>query len=830
MKTFYENLYKNTDSDEIIEDKNLQPTQLTNSERTRLDLPLTKQEIDRALTQQKNNKSPGLDGYSAEFFKKFWGQLGYFFTECVNECYNQGKLTPSQLTGLITCLPKTGKARNLLKNWRPISLLNTTYKIISLCITNRLRPILDRIISHNQKGFLQGRTISDCTRVMYDIIWDCEHNLVDGLILLVDFQKAFDSLSWKFIHETLKKFNFGENFVKWISMFQENSNSCIILNGYLSDSFYLHRGCRQGDPISPYLFILCTEFLTLAFNTNPNIEGITIKNREHKTSLYADDTSIFLKATERNLRESLQTLTWFYQKSGLKINFSKTKVIKLGPIRETDRRFCRENDLDWVSSFTALGITYDVKNIKNITVSNIESKLDDMKKIIQLWMYRNITPIGRICVAKSLILSKVIHVLQSLPTPPSYYLKKIEKLLIDFVWKNKRHEINKKNLYLKYDMGGLNMVNIEEFDLGLKLTWVRKTLQNDTEWKDFALEHKIDRLPLTGQNYHQEIYLKTHNPFWKSVIMAYKKWNIALNEKYATTASYEYLWGNPRIKIPFNNTLYKANIIYAKDLYNHDGAPLSKLDMEAQIGKSIMLTTYFSLWKALPGQVKIELNGTAKTQEVFRPIQIEWLCKDKKGTQSIRKIWESNIPPEIPSQTKWVNEPNMDPIDSWKPLYLLPIQSKLNARCKYFQFQILHRTLVTNRKLKMFNIRDDEICDNCHEVETISHLLFECHVARNIWREIQIWLSRISPNTFFLDKKSVLLGNTRNEIIINYIITLTKHELYKSKWNRNKLTLAKLKHTFKQQMDLEIYLGTIKNTLPKVLGKWATILNDLRTL
>ena len=86
----------------------------------------------------------------------------------------------------------------------------------------------------------------------------------------------------------------GDNFVKWISMFQKNSNSHIILNGHLSDTFTLHRGCRPGVPISPYLFILCTEFLTLAFNTNRNIEGITIKNREHKTSLYADDTSIFL--------------------------------------------------------------------------------------------------------------------------------------------------------------------------------------------------------------------------------------------------------------------------------------------------------------------------------------------------------------------------------------------------------------------------------------------------------------------------------------------------------------------------------------------------------
>ena len=132
--------------------------------------------------------------------------------DCINECYNEGKLTTSQSTGLITCLPKAGKPRNLIQNWRPISLLKTTYKIISLCVTNRLRPILNRIISQEQKGFLKGRTISDCTRIMYDVIWECEHKNMDGLILLVDFHKAFDSHSWSFINDTLTKFNFDENF------------------------------------------------------------------------------------------------------------------------------------------------------------------------------------------------------------------------------------------------------------------------------------------------------------------------------------------------------------------------------------------------------------------------------------------------------------------------------------------------------------------------------------------------------------------------------------------------------------------------------------------
>ena len=137
--------------------------------------------------------------------------------------------------------------------------------MISLCITNRLRPLLNTIISPEQKGFIEGRSIADCTRLMSDIIYECECKNIDGLILFVDFEMAFDSLSWNFINEILPKFNLGPNFIKWINMFQKNSMSRITLNGHLSDPFRLHSGCRQGDPISPYIFILCSEFLALAF-------------------------------------------------------------------------------------------------------------------------------------------------------------------------------------------------------------------------------------------------------------------------------------------------------------------------------------------------------------------------------------------------------------------------------------------------------------------------------------------------------------------------------------------------------------------------------------
>ena len=145
LKNFYEKLY----SRKIIfeEDGNnidLSPKQITEDEKLSLENPITKQELDIALKTLKNNKSPGPDGYSPEFYIYFWPELGYLFLEYVNSSHKKGCLTTAILEGTITCLPNTGKSRNLLKNWRPISLLNTSYKLISTCITKRLCSLLKK--------------------------------------------------------------------------------------------------------------------------------------------------------------------------------------------------------------------------------------------------------------------------------------------------------------------------------------------------------------------------------------------------------------------------------------------------------------------------------------------------------------------------------------------------------------------------------------------------------------------------------------------------------------------------------------------------------------
>jgi len=171
------------------------------------------------------------------FFKVFWNKIGMFVLQSLNFPYTNNAFSVTQKQGIIVCIPKENKPRHFLRNWRPITLLNTVYKIASGSIANRLKPCLQTLISKDQTGFVSGRYIGENTRLLYDIMNYTENNKIPGLIMMIDFEKAFDSLSFDCIEQTLNLFNFGQSFKRLISIFLKITQSSVQLNGFLSESF-----------------------------------------------------------------------------------------------------------------------------------------------------------------------------------------------------------------------------------------------------------------------------------------------------------------------------------------------------------------------------------------------------------------------------------------------------------------------------------------------------------------------------------------------------------------------------------------------------------------
>ena len=255
----------------------------------------------------------------------------------------RGQLSITQLEGHITLVPKPSKPRNLISSWRPITLLNSTYKILSATIANRLKTVLDSIIHPDQTAFLKNRFIGENTRTVYDVLWDAYTKNKKGMLLSVDFKTAFDVMSWKFIERCLRKFNFGDKFISIFWCLHNNTFSRVVYNGHASKQvIQLERGCRQGDPVSCYLFIIGAEVLASKIRQNVEIRGIRIKQEQIKLVQYADDTTFFLDGTELSLRAVFGELGWYAKFSGLKPNVSKCHAMWIGSESFSGEKLCPE--------------------------------------------------------------------------------------------------------------------------------------------------------------------------------------------------------------------------------------------------------------------------------------------------------------------------------------------------------------------------------------------------------------------------------------------------------------------------------------------------------
>ena len=291
-----------------------------------------------------SGKSPGTDGLPAEFYKVFWKDVSAFLISSLNRSHQKGNLAITQRRGIISLIPKKDKALNELKNWRPITLLNCDYKIASKAIASCLKLVLPDLTDHDQTGFLKGRSIAENICLINNVI-SCTHlKDIPGLLLFIDFEKAFDTIEWAFVRKALEHFGFGPSLINWINLFYSDIQSCII-NGWSGGFFGLGRGVRQGCPLSPYLFILCADVLATAIRGDNEIKGISVGNVECKLSQYADDTTMILDGSQTSLERSFALLDSFYQLSGLRVNCEKTKVLWIGSKKESNQTICPEKNL-----------------------------------------------------------------------------------------------------------------------------------------------------------------------------------------------------------------------------------------------------------------------------------------------------------------------------------------------------------------------------------------------------------------------------------------------------------------------------------------------------
>ena len=522
-----------------------------------------------------NNKSPGNDGLSKEFYFKFWDKLKNPLYQSFMQGKRKGEMSASQRQAVIKLLEKKGRDKRLLRNWRPISLLNVDAKLLTKTLATKMKEVLPKLIKSDQTAYVANRFIGESARLISDILEITKQLNIGGYLVAIDIEKAFDSMDHVFLLAVLEKFGFGKSFMRWIEVILKNQESCVMNGGSTTGYFSLYRGARQGDPISAYLFILVLEILFISIRNNVNIEGLSIFNNTYKLSAYADDTTFFLKNKD-SVDFLLQTFKTFSMFSGLKPNASKCEICGIGVKRGEKVALCGMKSTDLtLESIKILGINYSY-NEKVFTETNYLEIITNIEKLVNIWRMRNLTLIGKNTIFGTLVMSKVVF-LSFLTNVPRLIIEKLEKIQYRFLWDGKRGKIQHRTLINSYENGGLKCVDIKSKIAALQLSWIKRLFdENDHPWK------LIPKYLLNKQYGSENIFfpnseLKIFNeiPLFYSNIIT--NWcNLSISDPLTPECVYtQKIWYNRFIKINnstvFNLNLAKNGVHFIKDLYNRNG-------------------------------------------------------------------------------------------------------------------------------------------------------------------------------------------------------------------------------------------------------------------
>jgi hypothetical protein len=301
-----------------------------------LEAPFVEDEIQATLSQMAPLKALGPNGFTAKFYQQNWPIVGLEVCKAVLHFFNNAKMDENINVTHIALIPKKKKDPSNVSNFRPISLCNVTYKIISEVLANRLMKVLPQLISENQSAFIPGRLITNNILASYKTLHTMHSRMwskveVGFIGIKLDMSKAYDRVEWIFLEGVLKKWVSQERWIELIMECVHTVSYSILVNRQQVGNIRLSRGIRQGDPLSPYLFILCAESLSALLNQavkNGVITGVpTSKNGPRMSHLFfADDSLLFCKANAVEWRRLLRILEDYEVTSGQKLNKDKTSI------------------------------------------------------------------------------------------------------------------------------------------------------------------------------------------------------------------------------------------------------------------------------------------------------------------------------------------------------------------------------------------------------------------------------------------------------------------------------------------------------------------------
>ncbi|KAM6600853.1 hypothetical protein CsatA_020462 [Cannabis sativa] len=714
MCSYFQNLFtsSNCTMDDVLD--GISAT-VTSTQNDSLLQPLTDEEVKDALFQMHPDKSPGPDGMTPGFYQKCWAIVGNDVIKQVRSFFLFGQLPTGLNHTNLVLIPKKKNATTM-GDLRPIALCNVLYKVCSKVLANRLKHVLPTVISENQSAFIPGRLITDNIMISFEVMHYLKRKRVgkEGYMALkLDMSKAYDRVEWLFLKNIMLKMGFDARVVDLILHCVSTVSYTITHGGREMGPIVPGRGIRQGDPLSPYLFLLCAEgfsSLIKRFEARGALHGCRVCNGAPIIShmLFADDCYIYCKAIEREARSVLLLLQLFEQASGQCVNYSKSTIFfSLNTTSASRQDMCnllRMNEAPKNSLY--LGLPCIMGRNKNAILGFLKDK---MQKRIQSWEGRLLSKAGKEVLIKT--------VAQSLPTYamsvfllPVETCNKLEGMMSKYWWSSGSNQnrgvswVSWRKLCRHKHHGGLGFRDLRDFNLAML---------GKQAWRLVTNAHSLVSRVYKARYYPQGSFLSASlgpNPsfIWKSIFETQ-----ALIKEGARRG----VGPGTNVSVQFDPWLADESQPWVTS--RATGMETWTVNNLMVVGERAWdLEVVSDIFNDRDKEIIIRTNIDQET-----PMDTWYWHKDLYGFYTVREAYRLLHHSEITNTSE-------AEIKIWKIAWKLRVPPKVHQ----LMWRALSGCLATKDQLTTKHITLDQACPMCNQVpETIYHLLVQCSFARSCW-------------------------------------------------------------------------------------------------
>lgn len=762
----------------------------------KMEKPLTVEELYTAISQMQSGKSPGPDGYPIEFYKKFQHKLAPVLIDMYNESFSDLNLPPTLTQAFISLILKKDRDPLSCSSYRPISLLNVDFKLLSKMLALRLETVLPKIISPNQTGFIKNRHSFSNLRRLFNTIYNCPDTSTPEAVIALDAEKAFDRVEWGFLFHTLEAFGFGKNFIRWIKLLYSSPVASVRTNNMQSQYFPLQRSTRQGCPLSPLLFALAIEPLSIALCSDARITGIFRNGIEQRVSLYADDLLLYISDFSVSVPAALAIFKSFGAISGYKLNLSKSELFPLNgaaykcPLDSFPFKIITQD-------FTYLGIRV-TKKFKDLFKANFLPLMIRVQEDFDRWSVLNLSLAARINSVKMNTLPKFLYLFQCLPVFLTHaFFHKVDSMILEFIWNKKIPRIRKERLQRPKLLGGMALPNFKFYywaaNLRIIQFWTHPGSFSSPIWLEMeaasvkpvslsALAHASTKS--SSLNRSKNVIVKTSLKIWNQFRRYLGLQTYSISAPISTNPFFPPSlldrtftnWSTLGIK-SFQDLYINKIFASFEQLSKKFGLPKQHLFRYFQI-RSFVKNTFPQFPNAPP---ETALDSFLKPAPALKGM-IAYLYTNIHSLRlvslkAIKDLWELELGVDIPE-------------DTWKIALKNVHKSSICAKHGLTQCKIIHRAHLTKVRLAKMYKDVDPTCDRCHLAPANHvHMFWSCPSLYRFWKDLFASISRIVGRTIEPNPLTAIFGappstvpSTSSEAEVIGFVTLLARRLILLRW------------------------------------------------